>query len=148
MLDGQRYAMEMHLVFRNKKCKSVEVAQVQKVSTYAIISFLFEVCETPLTFKSIGKISALLQRIEDPGVLYKLKPSEHIILADIFDNDFDFDFITYKGSLTTPPCTEPVTWILPMKILKTNSEIVDILLFLFQLSFSTTVYILLTIFPI
>jgi len=52
-----------------------------------------------------------LNKIKEPQTMVMLNSRYKInTLADLFAKEAS-DYVTYRGSLTTPPCTENVQWI-------------------------------------
>ena len=93
-LRGERYPMEMHAVFRNADSGNL-----------AVIGQLFRVNRG-------GKVNAFLDEFDDDLPKKKddvFTDAAHINLADGLRNTRSY--FTYPGSLTTPPCSPIVTWI-------------------------------------
>ncbi|XP_049855013.1 carbonic anhydrase 13-like [Schistocerca gregaria] len=57
---------------------------------------------------SLAPIVAALPSVRQPG--QTASPEEPIIYNNLFSDAID-DYYTYNGSLTTPPCSEPVVWL-------------------------------------
>ncbi|KAL1453447.1 hypothetical protein WDU94_007585 [Cyamophila willieti] len=98
--------MELHMVFFNKDYDTSDQAQVYKDGLVVLAAFVEVSDKTSSQFQSI--VSAL------PNVTM---PNEHVTVAHVPGNLNDILpkkknlYFTYKGSLTTPPCSEVVTWI-------------------------------------
>lgn len=63
------------------------------------------------------EIAKYLTNIVSPETSYDIP--EKFTLSTIFGNDLN-SYYTYEGSLTTPPCTENLIWIVSQQTLKIN----------------------------
>ena len=103
-LDGDSFPMEMHIVHRAQS------------GQLAVVSVLFR----------LGEAHPAVQHFIDavpihPGDDYF--PSEHFNAADLLPSgNFHYG---YYGSLTTPPCTEGVQWLVMSEIQEVSQEQVD-----------------------
>lgn len=63
------------------------------------------------------EIAKYLTNIVTPETSYDIP--DQFTLSTIFGNDLN-SYYTYEGSLTTPPCTENLIWIVSQQTLKIN----------------------------
>ena len=108
-LDGQSFAMEMHLVHRG-------ASEAEAQGELAVVGILFRLGEAN---------PAVRQFIESvpihPGEHHF--PSEHLNAMDLLPSENSY--YSYRGSLTTPPCTEGVRWLVMSEIQEVSQEQVN-----------------------
>ncbi|CAH0391583.1 unnamed protein product [Bemisia tabaci] len=104
-VDGKPYAGELHLVHWNcEKYPSFSEA-VQHPDGLAVLGVLLQVGEE--SHEEIEKIVQLIPHIQFKG---QKIPTGTIDPAKFLPADVSY--WTYPGSLTTPPCSESVIWII------------------------------------
>uniref|UniRef100_A0A1I8Q6R1 Alpha-carbonic anhydrase domain-containing protein n=1 Tax=Stomoxys calcitrans TaxID=35570 RepID=A0A1I8Q6R1_STOCA len=107
VVNDIRYTMEMHIVHRNKKYKTLAEA-LDYADGGAVLGFFFNLDEDD--DNGLLTIARHLHLIPDANneialnVTFSLGSLIHSVDID--------KFYTYKGSLTTPPCSEAITWVL------------------------------------
>ncbi|XP_043940028.1 carbonic anhydrase 2-like isoform X2 [Protopterus annectens] len=112
-INKKAYPMEMHIVFYNSNYKSADEA-MQHDDGLAVLGVFFEV----------GAKNYVMQTIIDqlPNIKYKGQSAVFSMsLDDLLPRRLLSSYYGYKGSLTTPPCTENVAWRVlaqPLKISK------------------------------
>ena len=111
-IHGSRQAMEMHLVHWNMKYGNMKEA-ANHHDGLAVVAILF----TP-AIKENKLLSPLVDYLEDiipfgSEVLIQ----EYFTLQSLLPYTFQ-TFYRYQGSLTTPPCSESVTWIVLTQVQK------------------------------
>ncbi|XP_037949018.1 carbonic anhydrase 7-like isoform X2 [Teleopsis dalmanni] len=107
VVNDIRYTMEMHIVHRNKKYATLAEA-LDYADGAAVLGFFFNLDEDE--GPGLTTICHHLHLIPDASNEINLNVT--FSLSSLI-NTVDVDkFYTYKGSLTTPPCSEAVTWVL------------------------------------
>lgn len=99
--------MEMHIIHRNRKYKNVAEA-LGHPDGLTVLGFFYQIRENDNP--DLATIVRNLDTVEayDQNISLNFTFS----LASLISNVDVDKFYTYKGSLTTPPCSEAVTWIL------------------------------------
>ncbi|XP_053603876.1 carbonic anhydrase 1 [Plodia interpunctella] len=117
VLDGHGYAAECHFVHYNSKYQSMEAA-IGFPDGLAVVGFLLEVVDAPNP--SFDKLVEGLEVISkrDHSAQITSESLSWMNRSDLYEGNY----VTYKGSLTTPPYTECVTWIIYEKPVQIGSE--------------------------
>lgn len=103
---GQKFPVEIHLVHYNDKYKSLEEA-FDKPDGLCVIAVFLQVSNTDNP--RFSKLLSHLSSVECGGQSSSLK--DQISLSSFLPSNRK-EFYRYQGSLTTPPCSESVTWII------------------------------------
>ena len=111
LIDGITYPMEMHIVNILKDSGEKEKPK------YLVVALLFKMGHESKFIKKF------LQSV--PGEEKKDTLRESVVLDDLFKTIPKYEsssYYTYKGSLTTPPYTETVAWVVRKSILEASPE--------------------------
>ena len=103
-INGKNYDMEMHIVHENTNTED-------KNNLHMVIAYIFEIDDDDEENSFINSIGF------NTGEEVK-----NVNVKDIVKNE---DVYYYKGSLTTPPCTEDVNWVVIEDIKKMSQEQFD-----------------------
>ncbi|XP_032687846.1 carbonic anhydrase 2-like [Odontomachus brunneus] len=99
-INNRSFPMEMHAVFVNEKYETMDNA-LNYPDGLTVLGYLFDVSSSNKILEPIVKVSRVLDEKEE-------KISKFDLPALLKPNS---GYYTYAGSLTTPPCTEAVIWI-------------------------------------
>ncbi len=110
LIDGITYPMEMHMVHTLQGQKPDATPQ------YCVVAILFkEGKENPFLNEFIDAIP------QDAGTENEVTGG-YVNINDILDMETDLEYYHYQGSLTTPPYTETVTWLIYKQVVEASQE--------------------------
>mmetsp|Transcript_40987 Transcript_40987/g.30149 ORF Transcript_40987/g.30149 Transcript_40987/m.30149 type:complete len:152 (+) Transcript_40987:198-653(+) len=92
-LNGERYDMELHIV--HELVDGPDFANYHE--KFCVLGLLFQISDTNHPF--VEQLNAS-----------DIENIEHADFNLLFENEAKPKFFHYKGSLTTPPCTDVVNW--------------------------------------
>ncbi|XP_047366535.1 carbonic anhydrase-like isoform X1 [Vespa velutina] len=111
--NNVRFPMEMHIIHRNAAYPNLSYA-LNYQDGITVLGIFFQLQE-----QDNENLNPILNILSDIKWINKKKQMNNsIALSSLMPKDTD-TFYTYKGSLTSPPCNEVVTWIIfstPVKI--------------------------------
>jgi carbonic anhydrase len=118
-LNGRRFAAEIHLVYYNERYFSFEQAATQS-DGLAVLGFFFEIDDTVKTNDYLKLLQTVRIALRDDKTI---KPEEQVSVYDIIGIE-PIEVYSYNGSLTTPPCSQNVNWMVATRTLKiTTAEL-------------------------
>ncbi|KAK2581126.1 hypothetical protein KPH14_007940 [Odynerus spinipes] len=104
--NNVRFPMEMHIIHRNTAYHNLSHA-LNYQDGLTVLGIFFQ-----LQDQDNENLSPILNVLSDIKWVNKKKQMNILItLSSLMPKEID-TFYTYKGSLTTPPCNEVVTWII------------------------------------
>uniref|UniRef100_A0A8C4NMK6 Carbonic anhydrase 10 n=1 Tax=Eptatretus burgeri TaxID=7764 RepID=A0A8C4NMK6_EPTBU len=106
-LDGQSFAGEVQLIHFNHELYANVSEAARSPNGLSVISIFIQVADTANPFLDRLLNRESITRISFRNDAYLLKG---LLLEDLYPNTRGY--ITYEGSLTTPPCSETVAWII------------------------------------
>lgn len=109
-INGEYFPLEMHIVH-----ESTDNTTDKKL---AVLGILFDVGKSPRATRALRSLSSLTPSITSAGKSVNIE-SQKLDLAPLIKSIDIKSLVSYSGSLTTPPCTEGVTWLVyqkPMEI--------------------------------
>ncbi|XP_014479464.1 PREDICTED: carbonic anhydrase 1-like [Dinoponera quadriceps] len=127
LINNKPCSLEMHVVCRNEKYKSMAEA-VNHADGLAVLGYMYHVPKGLFFYKNpiLTRITSALQHMKDAGMNKTLCDCD-LLQNLILPPTLNFQtYYTYNGSLTTPPCSESVTWFVFETILElANSQLKD-----------------------
>ncbi|XP_035637790.1 carbonic anhydrase 4 isoform X1 [Oncorhynchus keta] len=104
-IDGEQYPMELHIVHMNEEYSTLEDALKDPIGV-AVLGFFYE--ESLSANRKYDPVVRALQRIMTTGANTTLVS---VSLEQLIPPQQNLsNYYRYKGSLTTPGCTESVIW--------------------------------------
>ena len=107
-IDGITYPMEGHIV------NMIEPKSPEDPTLYLVVSFLFRMGDED------SFITSFLDQVPDEEGGEALEQGEVYLSPN--DRNPDYEYYHYRGSLTTPPYTETVEWLIVKEIQQASPE--------------------------
>ncbi|XP_028902040.2 carbonic anhydrase 1 isoform X3 [Zeugodacus cucurbitae] len=104
-INNVSFPAELHMVFRNTKYPTFDDA-AKESNGVAVLAYFYKI--TRKDNPEYDEFTELLEHVVKPDTVAKFRYPPN--LWDFVNTEID-DYYTYIGSLTTPPCSEDVTWI-------------------------------------
>ena len=114
------------MVFYKKEYREMRSA-LDHQDGLTVLAFFFEISKEPnLAYEDITQMLAIVQKSKTNATF--ISPPA---LLGLLSNNFE-DYFIYNGSLTTPPCSEVVTWLdfqvpIPLSHDQVNDNLIEIL---------------------
>ncbi|KAG8191249.1 hypothetical protein JTE90_003262 [Oedothorax gibbosus] len=103
LIDGKKFPLEMHFVHMNTNYKTKEKASM-KEDGLAVLGVLFKIDD-----EDNPALTPIIDKLDDIRNEGDKVNMDDFTLESLLPDDL-MPYYRYKGSLTTPPCSEIVTW--------------------------------------
>ncbi|KAG7190875.1 hypothetical protein KM043_006936 [Ampulex compressa] len=108
LINNHSFAMELHAVFYKQQYKSMSEA-VKHPDGLAVLAYFYEADRnTNPTYDAIVTVLPNVEAVKTETTLQEPLLLEKLLTPRSSNMQ---NYFTYNGSLTTPPCSEVVTWI-------------------------------------
>ncbi|KAK0181212.1 hypothetical protein PV327_003514 [Microctonus hyperodae] len=115
-MNGNSFPLEMHMVHFKKEYETFSNA-VKYSDGLTVVGLFFDI--SPMGSEALTAILGGVSAVSSSKDPFELDPFElssfNVAIAAV-------QFATYAGSLTTPPCSQSVIWILPINTLNVSSK--------------------------
>nr|XP_036228669.1 carbonic anhydrase 6-like [Bactrocera oleae] len=107
-VNGYRYDVEIHIVHKNMKYGNAEEA-MQYPDGLAVLAIMIDIVDNPQTYyPGLNIVLNALSRVQEADTNTTI--INQLVLNDFLGDVYSRNFFAYRGSLTTPPYSEVVTW--------------------------------------
>ncbi|KAF7705027.1 hypothetical protein HF521_020313 [Silurus meridionalis] len=127
-VDGQQYAMEMHIV--NSRADLNATAALSDSTGYAVLGFFIEATNDTGKPEVWKNLTSLLANITKEAASVDIK--NQFTIDSLLQGVDRTKYYRYRGSLTTPTCNENVVWTVFKDTIKVSKNLIDL--------FSSTVH--------
>ncbi|XP_075591547.1 carbonic anhydrase 6-like [Dermatophagoides farinae] len=112
-INGHIYPIEMHLIhYNNKKYRSYNQALDARNGNVAVLAIFFNINKNDNDYNpGFDIISKKIQQLQTTHTNHSIDLQDQLILQLLLPNN-TASFYRYHGSVTTPPCTSNVTWLI------------------------------------
>lgn len=110
-VNERAYSMELHLVhFNRARYYNLNEALQAKSNGVAVLAVFFQI-ERQNNIR-LDEVVRLVYQVAERDVSGSVNPQNPIVLDGLLPDPYHRRrFYRYQGSLTTPPCTEGITWL-------------------------------------
>lgn len=106
-MNGRSYPLEVHFVHSSAKGKLMVVGTMFDYPDEK--SYQGQIVDKAIhDYGHNRELNAIIQKLDNGDSEFSMDMSKMV--------DHDMGYCSYKGSLTTPPCTESVTWFMSMHV--------------------------------
>lgn len=110
--------MEAHFVFYNSLYKTLEEAKPLK-NGLTVLALFYDITESYR--ETSNPFIQYLNNVIQPNTEFRLTYPRTFSIKEMMGVS-NWNFIFYRGSLTTPPCTESVIWIVALNPIPIHNE--------------------------
>ncbi|KAJ6221478.1 hypothetical protein RDWZM_000023 [Blomia tropicalis] len=109
-VNDKSYSMEMHLVHFNRYRYSTLKDALDSGKGVVVLGVFFQIERKNNDL--LNEVTRMVHVVQDRHSNFTANPEQPLVVDHLLPNAFNRKkFYRYSGSLTTPPCTEGVTWI-------------------------------------
>ncbi|XP_002157611.4 carbonic anhydrase 13 [Hydra vulgaris] len=119
-IDGNSYSAEMHIVHWNVDLYKTELEALKSPNGLAVLGLFIDAKEIYEQNESFELVINMFNKVPYINYKTKLEVSPYFLVPSCTKK-----FYTYPGSLTIPPLTENVTWILLAEPIKISIDQLD-----------------------
>ncbi|XP_065657455.1 carbonic anhydrase 13 [Hydra vulgaris] len=120
-IDGNSYSAEMHIVHWNVDLYKTELEALKNPNGLAVLGLFIDAKEIYEQNESFELVINMFNKVPYINYKTKLEVSPYFLVPSCTKKKF----YTYPGSLTIPPLTENVTWILLAEPIKISIDQLD-----------------------